>query len=161
VVIWYVCVLNTFSCCWRWKMIWLTCLVVVFQCFDVIWTEQEHAKCYCEHQWGQPACNPSHFLYVLNYLCCFKDDMQWFLGVGVNCLSYVFNIIKCIWILRNINNKKIVEKRLKVRTNDLFTFLKWWRHTRKTQPNSLLSVEFWQPIAQQHIGITINVKVGS
>ena len=30
----------------------------------------------------------------------------------------------------------------------LFTFRKWWRHTRKTQPNSLLSVECWQPIVQ-------------
>jgi len=30
------------------------------------------------------------------------------------------------------------KKRLKVRTDDLFTFRKWWRHTRKTQPNRLL-----------------------
>jgi len=33
-----------------------------------------------------------------------------FLVVKVNCWSCVFNIIKPIWILRNIKNKKIVEK---------------------------------------------------
>jgi len=46
-------------------------------------------------------------------------------------------------------------------TDDLFTFRKWWRHTRKRQPNSLLSVECWQPIVQQHIGMTINVEIAS
>jgi len=46
--------------------------------------------------------------------------------------------MKLISILRNIKTKKIVEKkRLKVRTDDLFIFRKWWRHTRKTQANSL------------------------
>jgi len=60
------------------------------------------------------------------------------------------------------NNKKIAEKkRLKLRTDDLLIFCKWWRHTRKTQPNSLLSVECWQLIMQQHIGIMINVEIGS
>jgi len=59
----------------------------------------------------------------------------------------------------NIKDKKIAEKkRLKVRTDDLFTFRMWWRHTRKTQPNSLLNVACWQPIAQKQIGITINVE---
>jgi len=29
-------------------------------------------------------------------------------------------------------------------------------YQENTEPNSLLSVECWQPIAQQHIGITIN-----
>jgi len=53
--------------------------------------------------------------------------------------------------------RKLQKKRLKVRTDDLFAIRKWWRHTRKTQPNSLLSTECWQLIAQQHIGITINV----
>jgi len=33
-----------------------------------------------------------------------------FLVVKVSCWSYVFNIIKSIWILKNIKNKKIVEK---------------------------------------------------
>jgi len=65
-----------------------------------------------------------------------------FLVVKVNCWSYVFNIIQSIRILRNIKDKKIAEKkRLKVRTDVLFTFRKLWRHTRKTQPNSLLI--FW------------------
>jgi len=34
--------------------------------------------------------------------------------------------------------RKLKNKRLKVRIDDLFIFRKWWRHTRKTQPNSLL-----------------------
>jgi len=85
-----------------------------------------------------------------------------FLVVKVNCWSYVFNIMKYMWILRIVKNKNIVEKkRLKVCIDDLFTFRKWWRHTRKTQLNSLLSVECRQPIAQQHIGMTINVAIGS
>jgi len=33
-----------------------------------------------------------------------------FLVVKVNSLSSVFNIIKSIWILNNIKNKKILEK---------------------------------------------------
>ena len=33
-----------------------------------------------------------------------------FLVVKVNCWSYVFNIMKYMWILRNIKNKNIVEK---------------------------------------------------
>jgi len=85
-----------------------------------------------------------------------------FLVVKVNCCSYVFNIMKYTWILRYVKNKNIVaKKRLKVCTDDLFTFRKWWRHIRKTQPNSLLSVECWQPIAQQHIVMRINVGIGS
>jgi len=34
-----------------------------------------------------------------------------FLVVKVNCWSYVFNIIQPIWILRNIKDKKIAEKK--------------------------------------------------
>jgi len=34
-------------------------------------------------------------------------------------------------------------------------------HTRKTQTNSPLSSECWQPIAQEHIGIMINIEIGS
>jgi len=45
--------------------------------------------------------------------------------------------MKNISMLQNIK-KNIVEKSLKVRTDDLFTFRKWWCHTRKTQPKSLL-----------------------
>jgi len=36
--------------------------------------------------------------------------------------------------------RKLQKKRLKVHTDYLFTFRKWWRHTRKTQPNRLLNV---------------------
>ena len=83
-----------------------------------------------------------------------------FLVVKVNCWSYVFNIMKYMWILRNVKNKNIVEKNV---WKCAPMIRKWWRHTRKTQPNhepnSLLSVECWQPIAQQHIGMTINVAI--
>jgi len=46
------------------------------------------------------------------------------LGVKVNCSSFVFNIIKSIWILRNIKNKAILEKKSasKCPLDDLFTF---------------------------------------
>ena len=48
-----------------------------------------------------------------------------FLVVKVNCWSFVFNIIQSILMLRNIKDKKTAEKkRLKVRTDDLFTFHK-------------------------------------
>jgi len=50
---------------------------------------------------------------------------------------------------------------MKVRTDDLFTFRKLWRHSKKTQLNSLLSDECWQLIAQKHIGIMINIEIGS
>jgi len=39
-----------------------------------------------------------------------KHDMHDFLVVKVNCWSYVFNIMKYMWILRNVKNKNIVEK---------------------------------------------------
>ena len=42
-----------------------------------------------------------------------------FLVVKVNCWSHVFNIIQPIWILRNVKNKNIVDKkRLKMCTDD-------------------------------------------
>ena len=56
-----------------------------------------------------------------------------FLVVKVNCWSCVFIIIQPIWILSNIKNKKIVEKKASESAHDdLFTFRKWWPHTRKT-----------------------------
>jgi len=56
---------------------------------------------------------------------CLKMICNDFLVVKVNCWSYVCNIIQSIRILRNIKDKKIAEKkRLKVRTNVLFTFRK-------------------------------------
>ena len=95
-------------------------------------------------------------LWALKMIC---ND---FLVVKVNCWSYVFNIMKYMWILRNVKNKNIVEKNV---WKYAPMIRKLWRHTRKTQPNhepnSLLSVECWQPIAQQHIGMTINVAIGS
>jgi len=49
-----------------------------------------------------------------------------FLVVKVNCWSYVFNIIKIIWILRNIKKyENCTKKHLKVCSDDLFTFPKW------------------------------------
>ena len=55
----------------------------------------------------------------LNMIC---ND---FLVVKVNCWLYVFNIIKSMLILRNIKKKEnCTENRLKVRTDDLFTFRK-------------------------------------
>ena len=63
------------------------------------------------------------------------------LVVKVNCWSYVFNIMKYTWILRNVKNKNIVEKNV---WKCAPMIRKWWRHTRKTQPNShywVLSVD--------------------
>jgi len=92
---------------------------------------------------------------------CLKMICNDFLVVKVNCWSYVFNIMKYMWILRNVKNKNIVQKNV---WKCAPMIRKWWRHTRKTQPNyepnSVLSVECWQPIAQQHIGMT-NVAIGS
>jgi len=54
---------------------------------------------------------------------CLKGDMQWFYGCWSNCSSSAFNIIKSIWILRNIKNKTILEKSIwKCTPDDLFTF---------------------------------------
>jgi len=82
-----------------------------------------------------------------------------FLVVKVSCWSHVFNIMKYMQILRNVKNKNIVEKMSES------VHHKWWRHTRKTQPNhepnSLLSVEYWQPITQQYTAMMINVEIGS
>jgi len=93
---------------------------------------------------------------------CLKMICNDFLVVKVNCWSYVFNIMKYMWILRNVKNKNTIEKNV---WKCAPMIRKWWRHTRKTQPNhapnSLLSVECWQPIVQQHIGMTINVAIGS
>ena len=65
-----------------------------------------------------------------------------FLVVKVNFWSYAFNIMKYVWILRNVKNKNIVEKNV---WKCAPMIRKWWRHTRKTQPNhepnSLFSVE--------------------
>ena len=49
--------------------------------------------------------NSWHHLKVITLKMICND----FLVVKVNCWSYVFNIIKSIWILRNIKNQKIVE----------------------------------------------------
>ena len=52
-----------------------------------------------------------------------------FLVVKVNCPSYVFNISKSIWILRNIKKLGIFRKSAR----EWFVyFCKWWRHTGKT-----------------------------
>jgi len=57
-------------------------------------------------------------------------DMQRFLVVKLNCSSSV--IIKSIWILRTSKNKQILEESLwQCAPDDLFTFCKWRRHTRK------------------------------
>ena len=82
-----------------------------------------------------------------------------FLVVKVNCWSYVFNIMKYMWILRNVKNKNIVEKTSEsvhgwFASDDVIPG-KQSNH----ETNSLLSVECWQPIAQQHIGMTINVAM--
>jgi len=113
---------------------------------------QKQLEISCTFLWATcpcPSCHPT----VLKVIC---ND---FLAVKVNCSSSVFNIIKSIWTLRNIKNKKILEKSIwKCAPDYLFTFYKWWRHTRKTikQP-----VDCLQPISQQHISITINIDIGS
>ena len=51
----------------------------------------------------------------------FKDDMQRFLVVKVNCPSYVFS--KSIWILRNIKKLgNIIKSARKCAPDELFTF---------------------------------------
>jgi len=64
---------------------------------DPCWWPSEFS-CRC----GSRAVNK--WVSVLKLIC---ND---FLVVKVNCWSYVFNIIRFIWILRNIKNKKIVQK---------------------------------------------------
>jgi len=43
--------------------------------------------------------------------CCLKMICNDFLVVKLNCWSYAFNIMKYMWILRNVKNKNIVEKK--------------------------------------------------
>jgi len=64
-----------------------------------------------------------------------------------------------MWILRNVKNKNTVEK-----TSE--SVHGWFASDdvvsgKHNQTMNLLSVECWQPIAQQHIGMTINVAIGS
>ena len=64
-----------------------------------------------------------------------------FLVVKVNCWSYVFNIMKYMWLLRNVKNKNIVEKNV---WKCAPMIRKWWRHTRKTtKPWTKQPIECW------------------
>jgi len=70
-----------------------------------------------------------------------------FLVVKVNYSSSVFNTIKSIWLLKNVKNNKVLEKRLKAHTRWFVYFLQvitsYQENKQKLQPNSLLSVERW------------------
>ena len=59
-------------------------------------------------------------------------------------------------------NKKIVEKASESVHPWFVYFLQvMTSYQENKQLHSLLSVEYWQPIVQQHVGIMVNVEIGS
>jgi len=103
----------------------------------IVWMRHSCNHCLSLWLWDRP---PFNGLFSVSGMQSSRPEpfhQRWyaviFLVVKVNWSSSVFNIIKFIWLLRNIKNKNIWEKSVrKCVFDDLFTFWKWWRRTTKT-----------------------------